>query len=84
MIKLQEVFKHQNPNINSRYGIREIFVNPDHIAYIRPNHDAAINESISSSGHFCSLLLNDERIVVVGSVAELRDKIFKGKGLIHG
>lgn len=83
MIKLREVFKHQNPGVNSRYGTRDIFVNPDHIAYIRPNNDPTLNESFATES-FCSLLLNDERITVVGTVKELQDKIFKGKGLLHG
>ena len=85
MIKLTEVVKNPNPSFRDRYSTRDIFINPDHVSYIRPcEDDNTLKESFSSSKSFCYLLLGKERIIVMGSLGELQERVFSGKVLLNG
>ena len=85
MIRLTEVIKSPNPSFKERYNTRDIFINPSHVSYIRPCEDNnTLRESFSSSKSFCYLLLGEERIIVMGSLSELQDRIFSGRTLLNG
>ena len=85
MIKLTEVVKNPNPSFTQRYNTRSIFINPGHVSYIRPyESDSSLKESFSSSKSFCCLLLGDEKIIVMGTLAELQERIFSGRKLLNG
>lgn len=85
MIKLTEVVKNPNPSFTQRYNTRSIFINPSHVSYIRPyESDSSLKESFSSSKSFCCLLLGDEKIIVMGTLAELQERIFSGRKLLNG
>lgn len=85
MIKLTEVVKNPSPSFKDRYNTRDIFINPDHVSYIRPCEDnATLRENFSSSKSFCYLLLGKEKIIVMGSVGELQERIFSGRTLLNG
>ncbi len=85
MIKLTEVVRNPNPGFTQRYNTRSIFINPSHVSYIRPyENDSSLKESFSNSKSFCCLLLGDEKIIVMGSLVELQERIFSGRKLLNG
>jgi len=92
MIKLKEVYRHiSSTNPHQRYKVRDVYINPEHIRYIRNSSPELQMLSESSvlglaSNHcdFCLLSMEKEDIIVVGSMKELENKLFDGRVLLNG
>jgi hypothetical protein len=89
MIKLKEVYKSVSQrNPTQRYSIREVFVNPKHIRYIRDTSPEL--KTISEckvdgfEGPFCVISMEKEDIIVVGSLTEIERKLTDGRVLLNG
>jgi hypothetical protein len=99
IVKLKEVYRNNSPTaspINKmKYTLRDIFVNPEHIIYIRqnPSMSKRLEEGMidgignKNTEEFCTISLSRGQlgtdIVVVGNVDEINDRL-AGKGLLHG
>jgi len=87
MIKLQEVVSvvaSDDWRNRYKYEVRDIFVNPEHIQYIRPNNSRQLVESLASAhGNYCNIWIQGREMTVVGTLDELQKRLFSGKGLLH-
>ncbi len=89
MIKLKEVYKIARAvNPDQRYSLREVFINPQHIRYIRdtsPELRTIAECKVNGlDGPFCVISMEKEDIVVLGSLKEIENKITNGRVLLNG
>tara|TARA_B100000214_G_scaffold375569_1_gene362765 strand:+ start:11830 stop:12126 length:297 start_codon:yes stop_codon:yes gene_type:complete len=97
IVKLKEVYRNVSPTaspINKmKYTLRDIFINPEHVIYIRQNPSMSkrlaegMIDGISTVEEFCTISLSRGQsgtdIIVVGNVEEVNDML-AGKALLHG
>jgi len=87
MIKLQEVVSvvaSGDWRNRYKYEIRDIFINPEHIQYIRPNTNRKLVESlVHAQGEYCTLWIQGREMTVVGTLKELEERLFKNKRILH-
>ena len=87
MVKLQEVVTTVASNDwrdRYKYEIRDIFINPKHIQYIRPNNNKNLRESLANgSGDYCTLWIQGREMTVVGTLKQLEERLFSKKGILH-
>lgn len=92
MIRLTEVYRHvSSKNPAQRYKVRDVYINPEHIRYIRDSSPEIqmVSESkvpglSSHQRYFCVLSMEKENIIVVGTLKELENKLFGKKVLLNG
>jgi len=101
ILKLKEVFRDKNPSKfptqRMRYSLRDIFVNTEHIIFIRPNDhmlqmlSEGLIDGVSkgTSGEFCTLSLargnSGVDVTVFGSLEEINKQINTSKReVLHG
>jgi hypothetical protein len=101
ILKLKEVYRDKgvsnSPTQRMRYSLRDIFVNTEHIIFIRPDENMSkiLSEGLingipsSTSGEFCTVSLargsNGVDVTVYGSLEELNERINTSKrGILHG
>ena len=99
IVKLKEVIRNETnraynktPLGQPRYVTRDIFLNPEHVQLIRTNEqmigqlrEGAIR-NVEPSAEFSTISLTNHQaeIVVVGSVEEVRESLWKGRRLLNG
>ena len=86
MVKLQEVVRTAiNSNWKKRYTyeVRDIFINPDHIQYIKPNTNKQLLSARTGSRNYCTLLVQGKELTIVGTMKELEEKLFSNKKILH-
>jgi hypothetical protein len=99
IIKLKEVYKNSSstasPMSKMKYYVRDIFVNPEHIIYIRQNPSMLkrLQEGLVVGTppvtEFCTISLSRGQsgtdIVVVGNIEELNERLLNDQaGMLHG
>ena len=99
IIKLREVYKNSSttasPMAKMKYHLRDIFINPEHIIYIRQNpsmlkrlQEGLVVGTLPTS-EFCTISLSKGQagtdIVVVGNIEELNERLLADQpGVLHG
>ena len=87
MVRLQEVYETiSSADWRNRhtYKLRDIFVNPEHIQFIRPNQSNKLQESLGNKGQgYCNIWIQGREVVVVGTLEQLEEKLFKNKRILH-
>lgn len=93
IVKLREVFKTSSLQSGNRYRVRDIFINPEHVVYVRHNDDMPkrLNEGlvdgVKRGKEFCTVSLSrgtgGTDIIVLGSLEEVNTAISK-RELLHG
>ena len=98
IIKLKEVYRNNSstasPMAKMRYHLRDIFINPEHIIYIRQNPsmlrrlEEGLVDDTSPTSEFCTISLSRGQagtdIVVVGNIDELNERLRGKAELLHG
>ena len=101
ILKLKEVYRDKkvssSPTQRMKYSLREIFVNTEHIIFIRPNESMSqilsegLIDGISNSvpAEFCTVSLargsNGVDVTVFGSMEEFNEKINTNeRGVLQG
>ena len=97
IVKLREVYRDKTstsvPMAALKYKFRDIFINPEHVIYIRQNSSMprrlaeGLVEGADSMTEFCTISLSRGQsgtdVVVAGSIEEINDKLV-GKEILHG
>ena len=97
IVKLKEVYRNISPTASPlnkmKYTLRDIFINPEHVIYIRQNPSMSkrlaegMVDGVNTAEEFCTISLSRGQsgtdIIVVGNVDEINDKL-AGKGLMRG
>ena len=101
ILKLREVYRDKTPSSSPtqrmRFSLRDIFVNTEHIIFIRPNESMSqmLSEGLvngisrSANGEFCTISLargnNGGDVTVFGSLEEINKQINTSKReVLHG
>jgi hypothetical protein len=98
IIKLKEVYKASSLTTsqaaNMKYRVRDIFINTEHIIYIRQNLsmlkrlEEGLVDDTAPQSEFCTISLSRGQagtdIIVVGAIDELNDRLVDGPGMLHG
>jgi hypothetical protein len=81
----------KNTTVPTRYGLREVFVNPSHVICIRPEEtvkskmlkEGLFPEGLNENQEFTRIYLNRGQagldVVVVGSTGTIEDKLFESQ-----
>ena len=98
ILKMREVYRSQSlsssPTQRMRFVTRDVFINTEHIVFIRPNAEMSgflaeglIDDVGPADEAFCTISLSRGSsgvdITVVGSTDEINEKINR-KGVLHG
>jgi len=91
IVKLKEIFRNATTT-GKRYRTRDIFINPEHVVYVRSNDDMVrrLNEGLiegATGDNFCTISLSrgagGTDIIVLGSLEEINRTISK-REILHG
>ena len=90
LVRMTEVFEIPS---ESKYGIREISLNPDHVVAVRQDvtakqalKEGKMPDGLSGHADFSRIYLNtgNLNVVVVGTPSMIEEKLLKTKQLLKG
>jgi len=94
-IKFVEIYNRSGTPTFKDYGLREIYINPDHVVCLREDFHAAnllteghLPENLDPRQQFTNVSLNKgtygQDIVVVGPVSEVHQRLYSQRELLKG
>jgi len=97
IVKLKEVYRDVSPTaspmLKMRYETRDIFINPEHVIYVRknPSMSKRLSEGLINGleeVEFCTISVSrgssGTDIIVVGTLDEVNKKLSKGAEVLYG
>jgi len=95
VVKLVEISRELNISENKDYKLREVYINPEHVVFMREDHNAKrllkerrLPGDLDERQRFTRIVLNKgasgQELVVVGNPEMTEQKLFSNKQLLRG
>jgi hypothetical protein len=95
VIKFIEISRELNITENKDYKLREVYINPEHVVFMREDHNTLrllqeqqLPDDLDQRQRFTRIILNKgtngQELVVVGNPEMTEQKLFSNKQLLRG
>ncbi len=94
-VRFVEIYNKSGTPAFKEYSLREVYINPSHVVYLRENNDVTrllmegtLPDDLDPRQQFTTVSLNKgtygQDIIVIGPVRETHEKLYTQKTLLQG